>query len=377
MKHAEGTVAARSDWIGPAPWSVMRRAAERAGLLLEEGHGAGCPGTFTDGWLRVEAAPEGVVAALQTALARMGGRSVQRWIWSATARPATHRVLVEGRVEGSIVSPEGRLLQEPPQPVSVPIEAEVEAISEVALRELLDETEGAAVRLARVLDGPLAHLHPELAWRDLRLRIPDDWVAPGGHVVEIGGVELTDAQVARLLTAVGRRLDAAGKAPDLERWTWRAVRRAGLDAPPAPGSEHWDRYHATWLELSARDRAQPGTGGKVAAWRFRTPGDWIVPPEECAILAPLVPVEACREALRRGAAGGGCALRCRADAVAAEAWKLDPVALQVDGERLTVVLGDRVLVEAERTDGEIRVLRSDGVTAEIASSHLRAALQRA
>lgn len=377
MKHAEGTVKARSDWLGPAPWSVMRRAAARAGLILEEGRGEGVAGTFTDGWLRLEEADHEAVGALQMALARLGGRSVQRWIWAAAARSASGRIMVEGRVEGAIVSPEGRLLQEPAQNVSVPVEVDAEAVSSLAMRELLDETEGAAVKLARVLDGPLAHLHPELAWRDLHLRVPEDWVQPSGTMVEVDGVMMADAAVARMLTSVGRRLDSGSRAPDLDRWTWRAVRRAGLDKPPKPGDPDWPKYHTTWLELSEQDRSLPGADGKVAAWRFRSPGEWIVPPAECAILADVVHEEACREVFRRGAAGAGCPVTCRTDEASCEPWRLDPVALHVEGERLTVLLGDRVLVEAERAEGEIRVLRAEGITAETAISHLRAALQRA
>lgn len=94
----------------------------------------------------------------------------------------------------------------------------------------------------------------------------------------------TRGAVEDLLRTSGR-IDDEAKPPDLSRWTIRALRRAGFEAPPAPGSADDAKYQAVWLDLTAADRGAPGRGNQVPAWRWSLPGRWGVPEAEARRVA--------------------------------------------------------------------------------------------
>lgn len=366
-----------SDWLGPAPWRVVTRAAAEVGLVLSERGRGGVRGTFTDGWLRLEDAGDEVAAALQRGIARAGGRDVARSAWRVEARVRAGAVEVDGAIARSSVAGNGEVRWEAPRRVALPVETEVDALEEDVLTELLADAEGAWIALTRVLEGPLAHLHPELRWRDVCLVVPSGWAPPSGADVELAsGARVPGHVVSATLRGLGSALDDQATAPDLGRWGLRAARRAGLDAAPAPSHPDWARYQAIWLDLTAADRARPSPPGKVAAWRFRVPGTWIVPPADCARLRPLAPDHAAwRAALELGAAGSGAPIRVRASDAPEAPWALDPVELHESDGVLRVRVGEHPVAEARRDEGGVEVTWTDGIEPEVAASQLRAALR--
>lgn len=292
-------------WLGPATLTTWRAAVgalhgtlrDRGPMLFAPNDDARPTATFVEGWVCL---PQGAVAALGRALVAAGGRPVHELMVETSVD------LDEGGVSVGITRTmsthglDGARVQGQPwaEPASWHDSADIGTGDGYVRTEVLDwllQEEAASFldtlpESARV--PALAALHPELAPRRIEVEVEAQSVSGSPSVVvDAGGTrfELPGGRVDQLLADLSalNQLDESGSAPNLDRWAARAARRAGLDGVPPehPPSAARQRYDEVWAELTAPDRGRPGRSGAVAAWRWRTPGVWPIPPAEVAILA--------------------------------------------------------------------------------------------
>lgn len=302
--------------FGAVSWAVLSQVLRELGWrwwLLEEedtdpGAGAATFGfVFQDGWLELddglydrggtklgEARAEGLARHLAVAQ----GRVVVLRDEEVVLRPRNGALATSLRIVDRACAPDGT--------ERLTVRAEVDEDYDLDADWVADES-ATAIALDLWEDEPLppgGALPPgaDFATRRGHLR-PTLEVAPPvtGPPAVFSGASWRFPLDAAGRCALERALRRAGALdedqppPDLGRWTDRAVRRAGLVAVPEPGTPNHEAFCAVLDALTAGDRGAPGRDGRVAGWKLRTPGRWLLGAHEVARIAAAAGVP---EALR-------------------------------------------------------------------------------
>lgn len=288
--HGPGSVVRRRRrrW-GRVAWPTVAGALRAQGwawwLPAEEDTDPGAgqaafPLAFADGWLTLgptgggDELGEARADALAAHLAAVGGHPVVMRLEDAELRPRPDAVeLAVWVVERGFGPDGGQLAPREVASSDAAYDLHGDWLSDDAA-DAVAATAWAAVPLPEGA-APGGDLAPRAGF--VRPAAKAAWPV-GGPAVVVAGVAFEPAARVALEQALRRAgaLDEEASPPDLTRWRERAARRLGLvDVPPAGSAAH-----AAWedavLELSRADRSQPGRDGRVAGWKLRTAGRWVL-----------------------------------------------------------------------------------------------------
>lgn len=288
--HGPGSVVRRRRrrW-GRVAWPTVAGALRAQGWtwwLPEEEDtdpGAGAtvfPLAYADGWLTLgpsgggDDLGEARADALAAHLAAVGGHVVVTRLEDAELRPRPDAVELAVRVVERGVGPGGELL---PLREVASSDAAYDLHGDWLSDDAADAVAATAWSAVPLPEGAASGGEHAPRAGFVRPAARAAWPVTGPAVV-VAGVAFEPAARVALEQALRRAgaLDEEASPPDLTRWRERAARRLGLaEVPPAGHPEH-----AAWedavRELSRADRAQPGRDGRVAGWKLRAAGRWVL-----------------------------------------------------------------------------------------------------
>ncbi len=120
-------------------------------------------------------------------------------------------------------------------------------------------------------------------FRVVKVKLPE---SAGAKIVAGSRTEELDGETFAYIIWCMRGLEMISEepAPDLDRWVARALRSCRLDAVPKKGAD-LKRYIEKFNALSKRDRAAKAPKAHLTpSWKLTAPGDWILAPNELAVL---------------------------------------------------------------------------------------------